>query len=76
MLYTRPTSTPSTTLKRRQWLQLAGAAVTMVERCSGHGGVWGARSANFDVAVKVGKPAAQAALDRVVDRLEQEARNA
>lgn len=26
MLYKRPTSTPSTTLQRRQWLQLAGAA--------------------------------------------------
>jgi glycerol-3-phosphate dehydrogenase subunit C len=36
--------------------------VAVVERCSGHGGIWGARTENFDVAVKVGKPAAQAAL--------------
>jgi glycerol-3-phosphate dehydrogenase subunit C len=36
--------------------------VAVIERCSGHGGIWGARSENFDVAVKVGKPAAQAAL--------------
>ncbi|QQS10644.1 MAG: glycerol-3-phosphate dehydrogenase [Rhodospirillales bacterium] len=36
--------------------------VSVIERCSGHGGVWGARSANFDVAVKVGKPAARQAV--------------
>ena len=37
--------------------------VAVIERCSGHGGIWGARTENFEVAVKVGKPAArQAAL--------------
>jgi glycerol-3-phosphate dehydrogenase subunit C len=36
--------------------------VAVIERCSGHGGIWGARRENFEVAVKVGKPAAQAAL--------------
>ena len=36
--------------------------VAVIERCSGHGGIWGARTENFDTAVKVGKPAAQAAL--------------
>ena len=36
--------------------------VAVIERCSGHGGIWGTRTENFDVAVKVGKPAAQAAL--------------
>jgi glycerol-3-phosphate dehydrogenase subunit C len=36
--------------------------VAVIERCSGHGGVWGARTENFDVAVKVGRPAAQQAL--------------
>jgi glycerol-3-phosphate dehydrogenase subunit C len=36
--------------------------VAVVERCSGHGGIWGTRTENFEVAVKVGKPAAQAAL--------------
>ena len=36
--------------------------VAVIERCSGHGGIWGARVENFDIAVKVGKPAAQAAL--------------
>ena len=35
--------------------------VAVIERCSGHGGIWGARTENFETAVKVGKPAAQAA---------------
>lgn len=30
--------------------------VAVVERCSGHGGSWGAMKENFDVALKVGKP--------------------
>jgi glycerol-3-phosphate dehydrogenase subunit C len=36
--------------------------VAVIERCSGHGGIWGARTENFETAVKVGRPAAQAAL--------------
>jgi glycerol-3-phosphate dehydrogenase subunit C len=36
--------------------------VAVIERCSGHGGMWGARTENFEVAAKVGKPAAEAAL--------------
>ena len=32
--------------------------VAVIERCSGHGGIWGARTENFETAVKVGKPAA------------------
>jgi glycerol-3-phosphate dehydrogenase subunit C len=36
--------------------------VAIIERCSGHGGIWGARRENFEVAVKVGTPAAEAAL--------------
>ena len=36
--------------------------VDVIERCSGHGGTLGVRTENIDVAVKVGKPAAQAAL--------------
>jgi glycerol-3-phosphate dehydrogenase subunit C len=35
------------------------ADVDVVERCSGHGGAWGYRKENFDVAMKVGKPAAR-----------------
>ena len=37
--------------------------VTVVERCSGHGGAWGVEKENFDVALKVGKPAAKKAAD-------------
>jgi glycerol-3-phosphate dehydrogenase subunit C len=35
------------------------ADVTVVERCSGHGGAWGYKKGNFEVAMKVGKPAAR-----------------
>jgi glycerol-3-phosphate dehydrogenase subunit C len=36
--------------------------VAVVERCSGHGGAWGIMAENFEVALKVGKPAARQAL--------------
>jgi glycerol-3-phosphate dehydrogenase subunit C len=39
-------------------------SVGVVERCSGHGGAWGVRKDNFDTALKVGKPAAKAALQQ------------
>ena len=35
--------------------------VTVIERCSGHGGSWGVMKTNFDVALKVGKPVARQA---------------
>ena len=35
--------------------------VEIIERCSGHGGAWGIMEENFDVALKVGKPAARQA---------------
>ena len=38
--------------------------VDVIERCSGHGGSWGMMKDNFDVALKVGKPAARQALER------------
>ena len=28
----------------------------VIERCSGHGGSWGVKKDNFDMAIKVGKP--------------------
>jgi len=46
--------------------------VAVIERCSGHGGIWGARKENFDTAVKVGKPAAQAALNSGASRVASE----
>lgn len=33
--------------------------VTIIERCSGHGGSWGVMKENFEVALKVGKPVAR-----------------
>jgi glycerol-3-phosphate dehydrogenase subunit C len=35
------------------------ADVTVVERCSGHGGAWGYKKEHYDVALKVGKPVAR-----------------
>src|SRR4029450_6073291 len=35
--------------------------VAVIERCSGHGGIWGARTENFETAGKGGKPAPPAA---------------
>ena len=42
--------------KTRDALQLAGAAVTLVERCSGHDGTWGVKTEYFDKSMKIGKP--------------------
>jgi glycerol-3-phosphate dehydrogenase subunit C len=36
--------------------------ISVIERCSGHGGSWGVRKENFDTAVKTGKPVARQAL--------------
>lgn len=36
--------------------------VSFIERCSGHGGSWGMMVDNFEIALKVGKPAAKQAL--------------
>lgn len=38
---------------------LPSSDVTVIERCSGHGGSWGMMKENFDTAVKVGKPVAR-----------------
>ncbi len=42
--------------KTREALQLAGAKVNMVERCSGHDGTWGVKTEYFDKSMKIGKP--------------------
>ena len=36
------------------------AEVSVIERCSGHGGKWGMFTKNFEVGIKVGTPAARA----------------
>ena len=35
--------------------------ITIIERCSGHGGSWGIMKDNFETAIKVGKPVARQA---------------
>ena len=39
--------------------QIPDTPIDVIERCSGHGGSWGIMKENFDVALKVGKPAAR-----------------
>jgi glycerol-3-phosphate dehydrogenase subunit C len=39
------------------------ADVTVIERCSGHGGSWGFKQEHFEVALKVGRPAARQVRD-------------
>ena len=41
---------------------LPDTKVSVIERCSGHGGSWGVLNENFETAVKVGKPVARQAL--------------
>jgi glycerol-3-phosphate dehydrogenase subunit C len=38
------------------------AEISVIERCSGHGGAWGVLAENFDAAMKVGRPVARQAL--------------
>ena len=38
---------------------IPGARVNVIERCSGHGGAWGYKKGNFEVAMKVGRPVAR-----------------
>ncbi len=39
------------------------ANLTVIDRCSGHGGAWGMEKPNFPVALKVGKPVFRRVLD-------------
>lgn len=48
--------------KAREMLKLIPESeLQVIERCSGHGGAWGYREANFETAMKVGAPAARQA---------------
>jgi glycerol-3-phosphate dehydrogenase subunit C len=44
---------------------IPGTRVGVIERCSGHGGSWGIMKENFETALKVGKPAARQALEKL-----------
>ena len=37
--------------------------IDVIERCSGHGGSWGVMEGNFEVALKIGRPVARAAVN-------------
>ncbi len=48
--------------KARELLELIpGASVSVIERCSGHGGAWGVMKDNFALALKLGRPVAREA---------------
>jgi glycerol-3-phosphate dehydrogenase subunit C len=42
---------------------IPGTELTVIERCSGHGGSWGVMKENFDTALKVGRPVARQAVE-------------
>ena len=39
--------------------EIPDTEIKVIERCSGHGGSWGVMKENFDVALKIGRPAAR-----------------
>ncbi len=50
--------------KATEMMRLIPAAdLTVIERCSGHGGSWGIMKGNFETALKVGRPVARQAND-------------
>ena len=38
--------------------------INVIERCSGHGGAWGVKKDNFEVAMKIGKPVVRKAIQQ------------
>jgi len=42
---------------------IPGADLSVIERCSAHGGSWGVRKENFELAIKLGRPVARQAKD-------------
>ena len=51
---------------------IPGADVAVIERCSGHGGSWGVMKANFETALKVGRPVVKTAIKNGKARLASE----
>ncbi len=43
---------------------LPSTEISVIERCSGHGGSWGVMKDNFEVALKVGRPVARQVAER------------
>jgi glycerol-3-phosphate dehydrogenase subunit C len=42
---------------------IPGVDLTVIERCSGHGGSWGVMKGNFETGLKVGRPVARQAVE-------------
>jgi glycerol-3-phosphate dehydrogenase subunit C len=42
---------------------IPNAELTIIERCSGHGGSWGVMKGNFETGIKVGRPVARQAME-------------
>jgi glycerol-3-phosphate dehydrogenase subunit C len=40
-------------------MELAGAQVNVVERCSGHDGTWGVKAEYYENSMKIGRPVFQ-----------------
>ncbi len=51
---------------------IPGIDLAVIERCSGHGGSWGVMKANFETALKVGRPVAQTAVKNAKAHLASE----
>jgi glycerol-3-phosphate dehydrogenase subunit C len=59
--------------KAAEMLRLIPSAdVAVIERCSGHGGSWGVMKANFETAIKVGRPVARTAAKNATRHLASE----
>ncbi|NQV99091.1 MAG: glycerol-3-phosphate dehydrogenase [Rhodospirillales bacterium] len=46
--------------------------IDVIERCSGHGGSWGIMKDNFEVALKIGKPAARKVAEKAAAHIVSE----
>ncbi|HEX6977813.1 MAG TPA: heterodisulfide reductase-related iron-sulfur binding cluster [Alphaproteobacteria bacterium] len=51
---------------------IPGIDLAVIERCSGHGGSWGVMKANFETALKVGRPVARTAIKNAKAHLASE----
>ena len=49
--------------KSKELIELTGAQVELIEKCSGHDGSWGAKVEFFDLSMKIAKKAVQPILN-------------
>ena len=53
--------------KSKELMELTGAKVQLIEKCSGHDGTWGAKVEFFDLSMKIAKKAVREIEDDLVD---------